>query len=62
MIVPPGVEVELEVQAVLGARDVRMGAAPPQGAPVIRITGMVFLGSLNVRDASAQHTHIDSYT
>ena len=62
VIVPPGVEVELEVQAVLGARDVRMGAAPPQGAPVIRITGLVLLGSLNVRDASAHAGHIDAYT
>jgi hypothetical protein len=61
VIVPAGVEVELEVHALLGSRDMRMGTAPPAGAPVIRVTGMVLLGSLNVRDA-AQQAHIDAYT
>src|SRR6266851_3389998 len=62
VIVPAGVEVELEVHALLGSRDMRMGTAPPAaGAPVIHITGMVLLGSLNVRDA-AQQAHIDAYT
>jgi hypothetical protein len=61
VIVPAGVEVDLEVHALLGSRDMRMGTAPPAGAPVIRITGMVLLGSLNVRDA-AQQAHIDAYT
>jgi len=61
VIVPVGVEVDLEVHALLGSRDMRMGAAPPAGAPVIRITGMVLLGSLTVRDA-AQQAHIDAYT
>src|SRR5712692_2566497 len=54
VIVPAGVEVELEVHAVLGSRDLRMGPAPPAGAPLIRITGMALLGSLNVRDAAQQ--------
>jgi hypothetical protein len=61
VIVPPGVEVELEVHAVLGSRDMRMGTAPPSGAPLIRITGMVLLGSLNVLDSTRQE-HIDAYT
>jgi hypothetical protein len=61
VIVPAGVEVDLEVHALLGSRDMRVGAAPPEGAPIIRITGMVLLGSLNVRDA-AQQAHIDAYT
>jgi len=61
MIVPAGVEVELEVQAVLGSRDLRMGPAPGPGAPVIRITGMVILGALNIRDAAAQQAHVDAY-
>jgi len=61
VIVPAGVEVDLEVHAVLGSRDMRMGAAPPSGAPVIRITGMVLLGSLNVHDAAEHQAHIDSY-
>jgi hypothetical protein len=62
VIVPAGVEVELEVHAVLGSRDLRVAGNPPApGAPVIRITGMVLLGSLNVRDAAAQQAHIDTY-
>ena len=61
VIVPAGVEVDLEVHALLGSRDMRMGTAPPAtGAPVIRITGMVLLGLLNVRDAA--QAHIDAYT
>jgi len=63
VIVPAGVEVELEVHAVVGSRDLHMGtSAPPAGAPVIRITGMVVLGSLNVRDAAAYQAHIDTYS
>jgi len=62
VIVPAGVEVEFEVHAVLGSRDLRVAGNPPApGAPVIRITGMVLLGSLNVRDAAAQLAHIDTY-
>ncbi len=61
VIVPTGVEVDLEVHALLGSRDMRTAtAAPAPGAPVIRITGIVLLGSLNVRDA-AQQAHIDAY-
>jgi hypothetical protein len=62
VVVPAGVEVELEVHAVLGTRDVRMaGTSPAVGAPVIRITGVVLLGSLNVRDAAEQQAHVDAY-
>src|SRR5437763_1921544 len=50
-----------QLEALLGSRDMRVGAAPPEGAPIIRITGMVLLGSLNVRDA-AQQAHIDAYS
>jgi hypothetical protein len=59
VIVPAGVEVELEVHAVLGSRDLRVAGTPPApGAPVVRLTGMVLLGSLSVRDAAA---HVDAY-
>src|SRR5258708_5097981 len=62
VIVPAGVEVEMEVHAVLGSRDLRVAGNPPApGAPVIRITGIVLLGSLNVRDAAAQQAHVDAY-
>jgi hypothetical protein len=62
VIVPAGVEVDLEVMAFLGSRDVRVAATPPvPGAPVVRITGFVLLGSLNIRDASEAHGHIDTY-
>ena len=62
VIVPAGVEVDLEVMAFLGSRDLRVAAAPPApGAPVVRITGFVLLGSLNVRDATASPGHIDTY-
>jgi hypothetical protein len=62
VIVPAGVEVDLEVHAVLGARDVRLAGTPPApGAPIIRITGIVVLGALNVRDAAAHQAHIDVY-
>lgn len=62
VIVPAGVEVELEVHALLGARDMRLaGTAPAIGAPLIRITGRVLLGALNVRDAAASQAHIDAY-
>lgn len=60
IVVPTGVEIELEAHAVLGARDVRIGAAAPaSGAPVIRISGIVLLGSLTIRDAAATVVHLD---
>jgi hypothetical protein len=60
IIVPTGVEIELEAHAVLGARDVRISAAAPaSGAPVIRISGIVLLGSLTIRDAAAPVAHLD---
>jgi len=62
VIVPTGVEVEIEVHAILGSRDMRMAGGPPAtGAPIIRITGIVLLGSLNIRDATAQQAHVDAY-
>ena len=61
IIVPTGVEIELEAHAILGGRDVRIGAAAPaSGAPVIRISGLVLLGSLTVRDATAHVVHVDA--
>jgi hypothetical protein len=54
VIVPTGVEVEMDATAVLGAHDMRLTPSTPAlGAPVIRITGLVLLGSLTVRDAAA---------
>jgi hypothetical protein len=54
VIVPPGVEVELDVGAILGSRDMRLAGSPPApGAPTIRMTGAVLLGSLTIRDAAS---------
>jgi hypothetical protein len=51
VLVPEGVEVDLAATAVMGARTLRLrGPAPPPGAPVVRITGVVVWGDLSVRD------------
>jgi hypothetical protein len=46
--VPDGVDVSLELVAVLGAREVQLGTAPRPGAPLIRITGFCALGGVEV--------------
>jgi hypothetical protein len=48
--VPEGVEVELEATTVMGARTLKWAGAPPSpGGPIVRITGLVVMGALNVR-------------
>jgi uncharacterized protein DUF1707/cell wall-active antibiotic response 4TMS protein YvqF len=49
VIVPEGVEVEVTGGDMLGGRDVRLhGAAPPPGAPVVRVHATNVLGSVHV--------------
>ena len=51
IIVPTGVDVELDAVALLGNRtDLTRSAAKP-GAPVVRITGLVVMGNVIVRHA-----------
>jgi predicted membrane protein len=51
VIVPEGVEVELDGLAVMGSRSLKLKGAPAQpGAPVVRIEGLVLMGDLTVRD------------
>ena len=50
VLVPEGVEVELEATTVMGSRTVHgQRELPPNGAPVIRITGLALMGAVNVR-------------
>jgi len=51
VIVPSGVEVDVEAVTVLGHKTVRLrGPAPVADAPRIVIHGLVFAGALTVRD------------
>ncbi|HEU5318618.1 MAG TPA: DUF1707 domain-containing protein [Chloroflexota bacterium] len=51
VIVPEGVEVELDGLAVMGSRSMKLkGPAAAPGAPVVRIEGWVLMGDLTVRD------------
>lgn len=47
--VPDGVDVSVELVAVLGGREVRLGTPPRPGAPLIRITGFCALGGVEVQ-------------
>ncbi len=52
VIVPQGVEVELEGSSFMGSQTVKLNAGPPTtGAPVVRITGTTVMGSVTVRDS-----------
>jgi len=56
VIVPHGVEVELEVSSVLSSKVQRLSGPTPVGDPPrILISGMVIAGSLTIRDAPAAH-------
>jgi Domain of unknown function (DUF1707)/Cell wall-active antibiotics response 4TMS YvqF len=56
VIVPHGVEVELEASSVLSSKTLRVTGPTPVGEPPrIVITGVVVAGSLTVRDSSAGH-------
>lgn len=51
VVVPEGVEVELNVIAVMGAKKLTLAASRPSpGAPLIRIDGFVLMGEVTVRD------------
>jgi len=51
VIVPPGVEVELEGVAVMGSKTLKLSGPPPgPGAPVVRVNAFAFMGSVTVRD------------
>ena len=51
VIVPPGVQVEMNGVALMGgfeARDRTSGAAAAMGAPILRIGGFVLMGGVDV--------------
>jgi hypothetical protein len=48
VIVPPGMAVEVEASSMLGNIEQRTEPAPHDGGPVVRITGRVKLGNLEV--------------
>ncbi len=51
VIVPPGVEVELEGVAVMGSKVLKLSGPPPgPEAPVVRINAFALMGSVTVRD------------
>ena len=51
VIVPEGVQVELQGIAIMGAKTMRMNDTQVlEGAPVVRITGLAVLGEIKVRN------------
>lgn len=50
VVVPVGVEVDVDVSTCMGSRTVSLTGSPAPGAPIIRLTGMVCCGSVTVRD------------
>src|SRR5262249_55446520 len=51
VIVPFGVEVELEGIAIMGSKEAKLKGPPPApGAPVVRINAFTLMGSVTVRD------------
>jgi hypothetical protein len=51
VIVPEGVEVELDATPIMGSRSLKLKGKPPEpGAPVVVIRGLVVMGDLTVRD------------
>jgi hypothetical protein len=51
IIVPEGVEVDLEGIAIMGSKELRMSNAPiGQGAPRVRVTGLALMGEIKVRN------------
>jgi hypothetical protein len=56
VIVPHGVEVELDAASILSSKTQRVSGSPPIGdAPRIAISGYVVAGSLTVRDSPVAH-------
>jgi len=59
VIVPPGVEVELEGAAVMGSKVLKLSGPPPgPGAPVVRINAISLMGSVSVRDRPSLGTRM----
>jgi hypothetical protein len=52
LLVPEGVDIDVEAGAILAGREIKLTRPGSTSGlkPVIRITGMVTLGSINVRD------------
>lgn len=51
VIVPEGVEVELDGIAIMGSREARLGGAlPGPGAPIVRVHGLALMGAVTVRN------------
>jgi hypothetical protein len=51
VIVPFGVEVELEGVAIMGTKEAKLTGPPPApGAPVVRINAFSLMGTVTVRD------------
>jgi DUF1707 SHOCT-like domain/Cell wall-active antibiotics response LiaF, C-terminal len=51
VIVPEGVQVDLQGIAIMGSKTLRMSDAPIlEGAPVVRITGLALMGEIKVRN------------
>ena len=52
LIVPPGVDVDIEAAAILSSREMKLSRPVAQSGtkPLIHITGTVFCGSIIVRD------------
>src|SRR5215470_9889397 len=52
VVVPFGVEVELEGIAIMGSKEAKLkGPPPPPGAPVVRVNAFSLMGSVTVRDS-----------
>jgi len=52
VVVPYGVEVELEGVAIMGGKDLKLNGPPPHpGAPIIRINAFALMGGVTVRDS-----------
>jgi hypothetical protein len=58
IIVPEGVDVELAVIALMGNRVDTTRSAFKQGAPLVRISGLVSMGNLFVRTAVEPHPEL----
>lgn len=53
VIVPFGVEVELEGIAIMGSKESKLKGQPPgPGAPVVRVNAFALMGSVTVRDSA----------
>lgn len=51
VIVPFGVEVELEGLAIMGTKEAKLSGPPPApGAPVVRVNAFALMGAVTVRD------------